>query len=139
MLAERRGAERRGAERRPRRATKKTQPEPESEEPDDQESIESENQLAESLVEQEKRQAEELEQQIRALEARLVQGGGGKELLNNLNESQLILEQRHSEIAERKKREVEMQQKIDLEEETTASVTSTFTSLQQEVDHKTQR
>ncbi|XP_048481411.1 kinesin-like protein Klp68D isoform X2 [Plutella xylostella] len=139
MLAERRGAERRGAERKPRRATKKTQPEPESEEPDDQESIESENQLAESLVEQEKRQAEELEQQIRALEARLVQGGGGKELLNNLNESQLILEQRHSEIAERKKREVEMQQKIDLEEETTASVTSTFTSLQQEVDHKTQR
>lgn len=56
-----------------------------------------------------------------------------------MNESQLILEQRHSEIAERKKREVEMQQKIDLEEETTASVTSTFTSLQQEVDHKTQR
>lgn len=40
---------------------------------------------------------------------------------------------------ERKKREVEMQQKLDLEEETTAIVTHTFTTLQQEVDHKTQR
>lgn len=65
--------------------------------------------------------------------------GGGKELINNLNQSQLELEQRHHEIAERKKREVEMQQKIEVEEETTAIVTNTFATLQQEVDHKTQR
>lgn len=32
-----------------------------------------------------------------------------------------------------------MQQKIDLEEETTAHVNNTFTTLQQEVDHKTNR
>ncbi|XP_037303481.1 kinesin-like protein Klp68D isoform X2 [Manduca sexta] len=104
-------------------------------------SIENENILAESTIEQEKNKTEELEQQIKALEERLVQGGGGggKELINNLNESQVILEQRHMEIAERKKREVEMQQRIELEEETTASVTNTFTTLQQEVDHKTQR
>ena len=104
-------------------------------------SIENENILAESTIEQEKKQMEELEQQILALEERLVQGGGGggKELLNNLNETQLILEQRHSEITARKKREVEMQQKIELEEETTAHVSHTFTTLQQEVDHKTQR
>lgn len=95
--------------------------------------------LAESTIEQEKNKTEELEQQIQALEERLVQGGGGKDLINNLNESQIILEQRNSEIAERKKREVEMQQKIDLEEETTAIVTNTFATLQQEVDHKTQR
>lgn len=102
-------------------------------------SIENENILAESTIEQEKKQMEELEQQIRALEERLVQGGGGKDLINNLNEAQLILEQRNSEITERKKREVEMQQKIELEEETTAIVTNTFATLQQEVDHKTQR
>ncbi|CAK1542784.1 unnamed protein product [Leptosia nina] len=102
-------------------------------------SIESEHILAESTIEQEKTKTEELEHQIRALEDRLVQGGGGKDLLNNLNESQVILQQRHMEIAERKKREIEMQQKIDLEEETTAIVTNTFTTLQQEVDHKTQR
>ncbi|XP_060806245.1 kinesin-like protein Klp68D [Amyelois transitella] len=102
-------------------------------------SIENEHILAESTIEQEKCKTEELEQQIRALEDRLVQGGGGKDLINNLNESQIILEQRNMEIAERKKREVEMQQKIDLEEETTAIVTNTFATLQQEVDHKTQR
>ncbi|RVE45672.1 hypothetical protein evm_009687 [Chilo suppressalis] len=103
------------------------------------ESIESEHLLAESTIEQEKCKTEELEQQIKLLEDRLVQGGGGKDLINNLNETQLILEQRNMEIAERKKREVEMQQKIDLEEETTTIVTNTFATLQQEVDHKTQR
>ncbi|XP_047523263.1 kinesin-like protein Klp68D isoform X1 [Pieris napi] len=102
-------------------------------------SLKSEHILAESTIEQEKTKTEELEQQIQALEDRLVQGGGGKDLLNNLNESQVILQQRHMEITERKKREIEMQQKIDLEEETTAIVTNTFTTLQQEVDHKTQR
>lgn len=102
-------------------------------------SIENENILAESTIEQEKCKTEELEQQIKSLEERLVQGGAGKDLINNLNESRLILEQRHTEITERKKREVEMQQRIELEEETTAIVTSTFTNLQQEVDHKTQR
>lgn len=70
-----------------------------------------------------------------------MQGGavGGKELINTLNRSQLELEQRHHEIAERKKREVEMQQKIEVEEETTAIVTNTFATLQQEVDHKSVR
>ncbi|XP_075982053.1 kinesin-like protein 68D isoform X2 [Anticarsia gemmatalis] len=104
-------------------------------------SIENENILAESTIEQEKCKTEELEHQIKALEERLVQGGGGggKDLINNLNETRLILEQRNTEIAERKKREVEMQQRIELEEETTAIVTSTFTNLQQEVDHKTAR
>ncbi|CAH2230662.1 jg4214 [Pararge aegeria aegeria] len=102
-------------------------------------SIESEHILAESTIEQEKTKTEVLEHQIKSLEERLVQGGGGKDLINNLNESQIILEQRNTEIAERKKREVEMQQKIDLEEETTTIVTNTFATLQQEVDHKTQR
>lgn len=106
---------------------------------EDTTSIESEHILAESSIEQEKTKTEELEVQIRSLEDRLVQGGGGKDLINNLNETQMILEQRNNEIVERKKREVEMQQKIDLEEETTAIVTNTFTTLQQEVDHKTQR
>lgn len=102
-------------------------------------SIENENIIAESTIEQEKTKTEELEHQIQSLEDRLVQGGGGKDLINNLNESQIILEQRNLEITERKKREVEMQQKIELEEETAVIVTNTFATLQQEVDHKTQR
>ncbi|XP_068623209.1 kinesin-like protein Klp68D isoform X2 [Battus philenor] len=133
--------QRRAADRRPRRAPRPrpAQAPRDPAEEVDTVSIENEHILAESTIVQEKCKTEELEQQIRSLEDRLVQGGGGKDLLNNLNESQIILEQRNMEIAERKKREVEMQQKIDLEEETTAIVTNTFATLQQEVDHKTQR
>ncbi|KAH9638894.1 hypothetical protein HF086_012847 [Spodoptera exigua] len=133
-------SQRRTVDRRTRRPAKqRSQPAPSDNSEEETVSIEHENILAESTIEQEKKQTEELEQQIRALEERLVQGGGGKDLINNLNEAQLILEQRNSEITERKKREVEMQQKIELEEETTAIVTNTFATLQQEVDHKTQR
>ncbi|XP_022823519.1 kinesin-like protein Klp68D isoform X2 [Spodoptera litura] len=131
-------SQRRPVDRRPRRPARRA-PAPADTSEEETVSIENENILAESTIEQEKKQMEELEQQIRALEERLVQGGGGKDLINNLNEAQLILEQRNSEITERKKREVEMQQKIELEEETTAIVTNTFATLQQEVDHKTQR
>ncbi|XP_045453727.1 kinesin-II 95 kDa subunit-like [Melitaea cinxia] len=130
LIERRHAAERR---KRPPRARAKHEPEEETA------SLESEHILAESTIEQEKTKTEEIENQIKALEERLVQGGGGKDLINNLNETQMILEQRNLEIAERKKREVEMQQKIDLEEETTAIVTNTFATLQQEVDHKTQR
>ncbi|XP_072945676.1 kinesin-like protein Klp68D isoform X2 [Epargyreus clarus] len=108
-------------------------------EPEPAVDLESAQQLAESSIEQERSRAGELEAQIAALEARLVQGGGGRELLHSLNASQQVLQQRNEEIAARKKREVEMQQRIDLEEETTAIVTNTFATLQQEVDHKTQR
>ncbi|XP_050355494.1 kinesin-like protein Klp68D isoform X1 [Nymphalis io] len=131
LIERRRALERR--KRAPRARTKPHEPEEETA------SIENEHILAESTIEQEKTKTEEIEHQIKALEERLVQGGGGKDLINDLNETQIILEQRNMEIAERKKREVEMQQKIDLEEETTAIVTNTFTTLQQEVDHKTQR
>ncbi|XP_028036943.1 kinesin-like protein Klp68D [Bombyx mandarina] len=125
-------------EKRPRKP-RPARPHPDNAAEDDTLSIENENILAESTIEQEKVKTEELEQQIRSLEDRLVQGGAGKDLINNLNESQIILEQRNLEIAERKNREVEMQQKIELEEETAAIVTNTFATLQQEVDHKTQR
>ncbi|XP_032522832.1 kinesin-like protein Klp68D isoform X1 [Danaus plexippus] len=131
-LIERRKAAERRKKNRPQRRNR-------AESEEDTTSIENEHILAESTIEQEKNKTEELESQIKALEERLVQGGGGKDLINNLNETQQILEQRNLEIAERKKREVEMQQKIDLEEETTAIVTNTFATLQQEVDHKTQR
>ncbi|XP_063366296.1 kinesin-like protein Klp68D [Cydia amplana] len=139
--------QRRAAEKRPRRPPRPA-PEPapadspnasSSPEEDsvDTASLESEHILAESTIEQEKCRTEELEQQIRQLEERLVSGGG--DLLVDLRQSRAVLDARNVEIAERKKREVDMQQKIDLEEETTASVTQTFASLQQEVDHKTQR
>lgn len=132
--------QRKAQEKKPKKAKCKPQPQASQENSEEETvSIVNEHILAESTIEQEKTKTEELEHQIRSLEDRLVQGGGGKDLINNLNETQLILEQRNMEIAERKKREVEMQQKIDLEEETTAIVSNTFTTLQQEVDYKTQR
>ncbi|XP_045539409.1 kinesin-like protein Klp68D [Papilio machaon] len=144
LIEQRKAVERR---KRPPRARPVTalHPHDPQEPPDNAEedavSVEHEHILAESTaaIEQEKSKTSELERQILALEERLVRGGAGKDLLNNLTRSQLILDQRNLEIAERKKREVEMQQKIDLEEETTAIVTNTFATLQQEVDHKTQR
>ncbi|XP_063537607.1 kinesin-like protein Klp68D isoform X1 [Cydia strobilella] len=134
--------QRRAAEKRPRRPPRPApdpEPVPAEEDTIDTASLESEHILAESTIEQEKCKTEELEQQIRQLEDRLVSGGGDGDLLDDLRQSRAVLDARNMEIAERKKREVEMQQKIDLEEETTASVTQTFASLQQEVDHKTQR
>lgn len=60
-------------------------------------SIEHEHILAAEVIEQERGKTEELELQIQALEDRLVQGGGaagGKDLINNLNQSQIILQVR---------------------------------------------
>ncbi|XP_052752741.1 kinesin-like protein Klp68D isoform X1 [Galleria mellonella] len=140
LIEQRRAADGRRRAPRPPRAQRPAPPPPPPPHAEEETvSIENEHIIAESTIEQEKCKTEELELQIKSLEERLVQGGGGKDLINNLNESQIILEQRNMEIAERKKREVEMQQKIDLEEETTAIVTNTFATLQQEVDHKTQR
>ncbi|GBP91566.1 Kinesin-like protein Klp68D [Eumeta japonica] len=127
---------------RPRRAPRRSAaPAVDVDRPDSEEAnLESEHLAAESSIEEERGKTSELERRVLELEERLVRGGGGgKRLLDDLNESKLVLERRQHEITERKKREVEMQQKIDLEEETTAIVTNTFATLQQEVDHKTQR
>lgn len=65
---------------------------------------------AESHIEAERCKTEELEAKIMELQDRMVRGGVGsqaeKDIINNLNESQIILEQRNLEISERKKREV---------------------------------
>lgn len=43
------------------------------------------------------------------------------------------------EIAERKKREVEMQQQLELQEETTIEIRDTLMSVQQEAELKTRK
>ncbi|KAJ8687373.1 hypothetical protein QAD02_023167 [Eretmocerus hayati] len=85
----------------------------------------------------EKQEAEELEQRIKELESNML--CGGKNIIDHTNDQQRALEQRATEIAERKKREVEMQQKLEDEELTTLGVRETFTNLQQEVDVKSRR
>ncbi|XP_035895841.1 kinesin-like protein Klp68D [Anopheles stephensi] len=71
------------------------------------------------------------------LEGQLVKGG--KNILDTYTERQFELEKKLSEIAERKKREIEMQQQLELQEESTMEIRETFTSLQQEVELKTRK
>lgn len=64
---------------------------------------------------------------------------GGRNILDTYTERQLELEKKLEEIAERKKREVEMQQQLELQEETTLEIRDTLTSVQQEVELKTRK
>ncbi|EAT48111.1 AAEL000822-PA [Aedes aegypti] len=74
---------------------------------------------------------------LQELENQLVKGG--KNILDTYTERQIELEKKMAEIAERKKREIEMQQQLELHEESTMEIRETFTSLQQEVELKTRK
>lgn len=74
---------------------------------------------------------------LQELEGQLVKGG--KNILDTYTERQFELEKKLSEIAERKKREIEMQQQLELQEESTMEIRETFTSFQQEVELKTRK
>ncbi|XP_058459454.1 kinesin-like protein Klp68D [Malaya genurostris] len=78
-----------------------------------------------------------LASKLSELENQLVKGG--KNILDTYTERQLELEKKMAEIAERKKREIEMQQQLELHEESTMEIRETFTSLQQEVELKTRK
>lgn len=71
------------------------------------------------------------------LESQLVRGG--RNILDTYTERQSELQKKMEEIAERKKREVEMQQQLELQEETTIKIRETHTSVQQEVELKTRK
>lgn len=79
----------------------------------------------------------QLAKKLNELEGQLVHGG--RNILDTYTERQLELEKKLTEIAERKKREVEMQQQLELQEETTLEIRETLTSVQQEVELKTKK
>ncbi|XP_060523746.1 kinesin-like protein Klp68D [Cylas formicarius] len=81
-----------------------------------------------------KLEVDELAKKLRALEKQMVHGG--KNILDSVNENELKLEQQRLEIADRKKREREIQQRLELEEETCTELKQVFASLQQQVDYK---
>lgn len=120
----------------------KTEDEISESEPDD--GHDDNNQLSEcdkkliaEKLKAEKQETEELEQRIKEIESKML--CGGKNIIDHTNEQQRALEQRAIEIAERKKREVEMQQKLEDEELTMLGVKETYTNLQQEVDVKSRK
>ena len=133
-----------GTQRKKRKPRKKREDENEESESETEASREDNNKISEAdkklIAEQlktEKQEAENLVQRIKELESKML--CGGKNIIDHTNEQQKALEQRAIEIAERKKREVEMQQKLEDKELTTLGVRETYTNLQQEVDAKTKK
>lgn len=88
-------------------------------------------------LEREKEVTNELAKKLEELESELIRGG--KNILDTYTERQIELENKLAEIAERKKREIEMQQQLELQEESTMEIRETFSSLQQEVESKTKK
>ncbi|KAJ8934379.1 hypothetical protein NQ314_013420 [Rhamnusium bicolor] len=84
-----------------------------------------------------KMEVDELAKKLKTLEKQMVHGG--KNIVDSVNENELRLEIQRAEIAARKKREIEMQQKLELEEETCIELKQVFASLQQQVDFKREK
>ncbi|CAG5092639.1 Similar to KIF3B: Kinesin-like protein KIF3B (Homo sapiens) [Cotesia congregata] len=98
---------------------------------------EAEKKMIAEQLKTEKQETEQLVMRIKELESKML--CGGKNIVDHTNEQQRALEQRSAEIAERKKREVEMQQKLEDEESTFLGVRDTYANLQQEVDVKSKK
>ncbi|XP_046824647.1 kinesin-like protein KIF3B [Vespa crabro] len=104
---------------------------------DNNKTVEVDKKLIAEQLRAEKQETENLITRIKDLESKML--CGGKNIIDHTNEQQRALEQKAAEIAERKKREVEMQQKLEDEELTMVGVRETYTTLQQEVDVKSRK
>ncbi|KAJ9579065.1 hypothetical protein L9F63_024825, partial [Diploptera punctata] len=62
-----------------------------------------------------------------------------KNIIDHTNEQQRALEQRNAEIADKKKLEVEMRQRLELQEESCIEYRGTYSTLQQEAEAKTKK
>ncbi|KAJ8921643.1 hypothetical protein NQ315_010552 [Exocentrus adspersus] len=98
---------------------------------------ESNKEEKEKKLELGKMEVDELAKKLKLLEKQMVHGG--KNIVDSVNENELRLEHQRAEIAARKKREIEMQQKLELEEETCSELKQVFASLQQQVDFKREK
>ncbi|XP_061600385.1 kinesin-like protein KIF3B [Cololabis saira] len=80
---------------------------------------------------------EKIIEKYKAMESKLLVGG--KTITDHTNEQQKMLEMKRQEIAEQIRSEREIQQQMMLQDEETLEIKETFTSLQQEVEHKTHK
>uniref|UniRef100_A0A1A8GF83 Kinesin-like protein n=1 Tax=Nothobranchius korthausae TaxID=1143690 RepID=A0A1A8GF83_9TELE len=80
---------------------------------------------------------EKIIEKYKAMESKLLVGG--KTIIDHTNEQQKMLELKRQEIAEQIRREREIQQQMMLQDEETLERKETFSSLQQEVEHKTKK
>ncbi|KAK6634282.1 hypothetical protein RUM44_004893 [Polyplax serrata] len=82
-------------------------------------------------------EANALMEKIQSLENKMVLGG--KNIVDHTNEQQRALEKSLAEIAEKKRKEIEMRRKLEQEDESYEIVMGNYQSLQQEVDLKTKK
>ena len=82
-------------------------------------------------------EAQELMEKIQSLENKMVLGG--KNIVDHTNEQQRVLEKSLAEIAEKKRKEMEMRRKLEQEDESFEIVMGNYQNLQQEVDLKTKK
>lgn len=90
-----------------------------------------------SVLTKEKENRDSLASKIKAMESKLLMGGGN--IVDHTNEQQRALEQRRKEIAEQKRVEREIQEKLEAKEESAVELQETYVSLQQEVEVKTKK
>jgi kinesin family protein 3/17 len=91
----------------------------------------------EQELKREREAKEELANKLKAMESKLLTGG--KNIIDHTNEQERKLQERRALLADEKKREREMQQQLEKQEENNLGINESFSSLQQEVDVKTQK
>ena len=90
----------------------------------------------EETLRNERAAKEALAAKIQAMEGKLLSGGN---IVDHTNEQQRALDKRRHELAEQKRKEREMLQSLEKQEESAVEIKETFNSLQQEVDVKTKK
>uniref|UniRef100_A0A914Z7V5 Kinesin motor domain-containing protein n=1 Tax=Panagrolaimus superbus TaxID=310955 RepID=A0A914Z7V5_9BILA len=99
--------------------------------------------LLKSLEERQNQIADERDAQkrvadrIKSMQSKLL--SGSRNLLDQTKEQQKLLQARRIELAEQKRREREILQQLEAQEDNTAEIHQTFASLQQEVEVKTKK
>ncbi|XP_076338911.1 LOW QUALITY PROTEIN: kinesin-like protein KIF3B [Tachypleus tridentatus] len=104
---------------------------------EEKEKLLSETHKKQEQLKKEQEARDKMISKIKAMQSKLL--SGGKNIIDHTNEQQRALEQRKQEITEQKKREREMLQKLETQEETTLEIRETYSSLQQEVEVKTKK
>ncbi|KAK6020576.1 hypothetical protein OSTOST_13767 [Ostertagia ostertagi] len=87
-------------------------------------------------LEREQQAQREVAETIAKMESKLL---GGTDLLDHTRQQEAELENRRRELAEQKKREREILQQLERQEDDTAEIHQTYSSLQQEVEAKTRK
>lgn len=92
--------------------------------------------LKEQQVKKEQEHKIELMNKIKTYESKLLAGAN---VIDHTNEQERKLQERRAALAEEKRLAIEMQRKLEKQEENFMDINKTFSSLQQEVDFKTKK